>query len=200
MDELYSAASLAALAALPNDRSVSLLIRHSQRVDILDPANVYVAGLTAEGTAAAVDFGSKLAQIRRLRRIVSSPVSRCVDTAVAIACGAGWKQFVQVDDRISHPFLRPVWQSLPFIHYPDSPLPAELASLLKFIFTASASDAAIDVFVTHDTVVGSLAGYVTGQPVNNGSMPNYLEGVYLWEENQAYTVLWRGITTSFHQS
>lgn len=198
MDEVYSAASLAALAALPTDRPVSLLIRHSQRVAILDPAKVYIAGLTPEGISAAVEFGFGLAQYRTLRRIVSSPVSRCVDTAVAIARGAGWKQFVRIDNRLSHPFLQPVWQSLPFIRYPDSPIPAELSTLLSFLSGEPGNEGVLDVFVTHDTVVGSLAGYVTGQPVNDGSVPNYLEGAFVWEEDHAFKVLWRGITTIIH--
>ena len=199
MDEVYSAASLAALAALPQDRPVSLLIRHSQRVEILDSANVYNAGLTPEGISAAVDFGFRLAQNRTLRRIVSSPVSRCVDTAVAIARGADWNLLVRIDDRISHPFIRPVWQSLPFIHYPDSPIPPELATLLRLLSAEPGSAGVIDVFVTHDTVVGSLAGYATGLPVNNGSTPNYLEGVFVWEEGQAFKILWRGISITIRK-
>jgi len=199
MDEVYSAASLAALAALPQDRPVSLLIRHSQRVEILDSANVYNAGLTPEGISAAVDFGFRLAQNRTLRRIVSSPVSRCVDTAVAIARGADWNLLVRIDDRISHPFIRPVWQSLPFIHYPDSPIPPELAALLRLLSAEPGSAGVIDVFVTHDTVVGSLAGYATGLPVNNGSTPNYLEGVFVWEEGQAFKILWRGISITIRK-
>src|SRR5512135_2889639 len=105
MDENFSDVSLSTLEKLPADRPISLVMRHAPRVSINNYSEVYVAGLAPEGQAAAVDFGARLAQIRPLGQIYSSPVSRCVNTALAIAGGAGWQKFVRVDDRISHPFI-----------------------------------------------------------------------------------------------
>ncbi len=196
MDEVYTSVSLSTLAALPSDRPVSLVMRHAPRVSIHDYSEVYVAGLTPEGRAAAEDFGLRLAQIRTIRRIVSSPVSRCVDSAMAIARGARWQQLVRVDDRISHPFISPVWLSLSSLHYPQTPLPDELVKILSLVAPGSSGTPVVDVFITHDTVVGSLAGYFTSQPVNDGNTPNFLEAAFVWQEDQALKILWRGLTTS----
>lgn len=198
MDEVSTAISMSALAALPSDRPVSLLMRHAPRVSIHDYSEVYVAGLTPAGQAAAEDFGLRLAQLRTVRRIVSSPVSRCVDTALAISKGAGWRQLVRVDDRISHPFISPVWLSLSSFHYPQAPIPAELATILSFVNPGASGPAVVDVFVTHDTVVGSLAGYFTGQQMNDGDIPNYLEAVFIWQEDLSLKILWRGLTASLN--
>src|SRR5512146_3104948 len=163
MDEIFSDITLATLAKLPADRPVSLVVRHAPRVAIHSYNEVYVAGLTPEGIAAAVDFGARLAQLRTLRRIVSSPVSRCVNTALAVARGAAWQQFVRIDDRISHPFISPVWLSLSTLHYPVTPVPAELAAIVRMLTAVPGGPGMLDLYITHDTIVGSLAGYFAGQ-------------------------------------
>ncbi len=189
---------MSTLASLPSSIPVAVVMRHAPRVEIHNYAEVYVAGLTPEGKAAAEEFGARLAQLRQVERIFSSPVSRCVDTALAIARGAGWQQFVKVDDRISHPFISPVWLTLSSLRFPDTPIPAELATLLKFITTDLGRAGAVDVYVTHDTVVGSLGGYFTGLPANDGDVPDFFEAAFVWQEAQDVKILWRNVTTSIN--
>ncbi len=196
MDKSLSEATLSTLASLPSDRPISVVMRHAPRVEIHSYAEVYVAGVTPEGKAAAEDFGARLSQLRRVGKIWSSPVSRCVDTALAIASGAGWRQFVRVDDRISHPFISPVWLSLSSLRYPAAPVPAELATLLKFITSGSSGAGTVDVYVTHDTVVGSLGGYFTGLPASDGNVPDFFEAVFVWQEARDVKILWRNKITS----
>jgi hypothetical protein len=198
MDDISSDVSLSTLAKLPSDRPISLVMRHAPRVNINNYSEVYVAGLTPEGEAAAQDFGARLAQIRSVGQIVSSPVSRCVNTALAIAHGAGWQQFVRVDDRISHPFISPVWLLLSNLRFPDTPIPAELVTLLKFVTAGSSETGRVDIFVTHDTVVGSLGGYFTGLPASDGNIPNFFEAVFVWREGPACKILWRDMTSSIN--
>ncbi len=196
MDKILSEVSLSTLAALPSDHPISLVMRHAPRVDIHSYAEVYVAGLTPEGKAAAEDFGARLAQLRPIGQIVSSPVSRCVDTALAIAHGAGWQNFVRVDDRISHPFISPVWLTLSSLRYPQTPIPPELTTLLKFISAGASVSGAVNVYVTHDTVVGSLGGYFTGLPASDGDVPDFFEAVFVWQDFENLKILWRGISVS----
>ncbi len=199
MDKILSDVSLSTLASLPSDRPISLVMRHAPRVVIHSYAEVYVAGLTPEGKAAAEDFGARLAQLRPIGQIVSSPVSRCVDTALTIAHGAGWRRLVRVDDRISHPFISPVWLTLSSLRYPQTPIPPELITLLKFLTASSSPAGAVDVFVTHDTVVGSLGGYFTGLPASDGDVPDFFEAVFVWQEGQTVKILWRNVTTLLKQ-
>ncbi len=196
MDKIDYEVSLSTLDSLPSDRPISLVMRHAPRVDINSYAEVYIAGLTPEGKAAAEEFGARLVKLRPVGQIVSSPVSRCVDTALAIARGAAWQGFVRVDDRISHPFISPVWLTLSSLRYPQAPVPQELITLLKFISASSSPAGAVDVYVTHDTVVGSLGGYFTGLPASDGNVPNFFEAVFVWQEAQAVKLLWRNKVTS----
>ncbi len=197
MDKIVSEVSLSKLASLPSDRPIAMVMRHAPRVEINSYAEVYVAGLTPEGMAAAEEFGARLVKIRPVSQIFSSPVSRCVDTALAIAHGADWQRFVRVDDRISHPFISPVWLTLSSLRYPQTPIPPELATLLKFISASPSPAGSVDVYVTHDTVVGSLGGYFTGLPASDGDVPAFFEAVFVWQEGQVLKILWRNVATSF---
>jgi broad specificity phosphatase PhoE len=125
---------------------------------------------------------------------MSSPVSRCVDTAVAIAEGAGYLQKVRVDDRLSHLLMLPIWNALPDCCNLDA-LPAELVTLIELLLPQPGRDGDLDVFVTHDTVVGALAGYLTGEPVQDEAIPRFLEGVFIWQDGGNIHLWWRGKTT-----
>ncbi len=193
--EILMDATLEDLAALPASGPVSLILRHSERENITGDGNVFTAGLTIEGIAAARFFGSEVARQRRLMRLVSSPVSRCVDTAVAIAKGAGYPEKVRVDDRLSHLNLLPVWNALPHCCEFDS-MPAGLVSLIELLLPQSDEEDGLEIFVTHDTVVASLAGYLTGEPVQGDATPRFLEGVFVWKVGGDVYFQWRGMTVA----
>jgi len=53
------------------------------------------------------------------------------------------------------------------------------------------------VFVTHDTIVGTVVGYLMGQQFNTANWPNYLEGVLIWREGAKVVAHWRGETREF---
>jgi len=199
VDENYAGVTLAALAELPRNRPVALLMRHSLRAPILTSAEVYVSDLTSEGIAIARDFGERLAQFRCLGRLVSSPVSRCVNTAVAIAAGAGGGNLVSIDDRLSHPFMLPVWQGSP-VFEPRKKVPFEIRAILNLMAGESSSGARVDLFVSHDTVVEALAGYAFGLVTrSNGNVPNYLEAVFVWLDGRDMCLSWRGKTKRFRK-
>jgi hypothetical protein len=192
LDENFASNTLAILADLPADRPVALLMRHSVRVPILRNEDVYIADLTPEGLAIARKFGKELAQIRPIGRILTSPVSRCVNTSIAIAEGAGWKQFVQIEDHLSHPFMAPVWNGRP-VYVTGSSIPPEISTLLKVMVVDRCGQSQVDLFVTHDTVVEALAGFALGNVTRgNGSVPNYLEALFAWQEGSHVCLSWRG--------
>ena len=197
MEQDLAAHTLAALQHLPAGRPAALIMRHSQRQAITGMDNVYTALLTGAGVEQARKFGQKLAALRPLGRIISSPVSRCVDTAVAIAAGAGSPSLVRVDDRLSHFLMEQVWDGLPEIAQ-TFPLPPQVSILLGLVLDHRQSDGALDLFVTHDSVVGALAGFLTGLPVEGSAWPQFLEGMYLWKDGDRHICAWwRGMTVSF---
>jgi hypothetical protein len=196
MEQSFAAHTLAALPKLPAKCRMALVIRHSLRYPITGMENVYVAGLTPEGVGLAKDFGRKLIEHRPLGRIFSSPVSRCVDSAVAIAEGAGYIPLVRVDDRLSHILMEPIWDGLPEIAQ-CHPVPGEINRLLGLVLDHQDLACSLDLFVTHDTVVGALAGFLTGLPVKGEDVPQYLEGMYFWQTEGKVSAWWRGKLVEF---
>lgn len=189
--ELLADTTLNTLAGLPSKGCVSLVVRHSVRDPILGDNDIYLARLTPQGKAAARQFGRSLAHLKKLGRLISSPVSRCVDTALAIAEGAGYGQLVRVDDRLSHTLMAPIWNALPVCRNFE-PMPPQMVALLELLVPQPGGDGNVDIFVTHDTVVGALAGTITGEPVKDEAIPLYLEGIFIWQDGKDIHFWWRG--------
>lgn len=84
-------------------RRVAAVMRHAARHPISDPRQPQLAELTAEGCAAAVEFGERLREFSRLR-LFHSPVNRCRQTAECIADGAA-RVGVAVELRGAHAAL-----------------------------------------------------------------------------------------------
>ncbi|HET8731866.1 MAG TPA: histidine phosphatase family protein, partial [Moraxellaceae bacterium] len=76
-----------AVALLPADRPLILLSRHSVREEAPNGIAGYDLPLTEEGIRLAEEWGTRLPG--PLHALHSSPVGRCVDTATALARGAG---------------------------------------------------------------------------------------------------------------
>jgi Histidine phosphatase superfamily (branch 1) len=189
--EILADATLNTLAVLPSKGCVSLVVRHSLRDPILGDNDVYMARLTPQGKASARQFGRELAHIKKLGRLISSPVSRCVDTALAISEGAGYGQLVRVDDRLSHTLMAPIWNALPACGNFDA-MPSQIVTLLDLLVPRPGGDGCVDIFITHDTVVGALAGYITCEPVKDEAIPLYLEGFFIWQDEKDIHFWWRG--------
>jgi hypothetical protein len=168
-----------------------LILRHSARFPILKEEEVYTARLTREGVKQAEALGSKLSQIRKPGRIYSSPVGRCVDTASSIARGAGWSQMVYPDFHLSHPFIEPVWNALP-IRWKEDPVPGQVAEIINLVLEGEETPGVLDIFVTHDTIVASIAGYFMGLGFHYPAYwPEFLEGVLVWRNDSGVHFQWR---------
>ncbi len=217
--ELYEA-PLAMIAQLPATFGGVFVLRHSARYPILTDAEVYSAGLTPEGVQQAERLGAEIQKLRRPGRLLSSPVARCLDTAAALARGAGWEVAVQPDYRLSHPFIEPAWNALtssgpprtPLLPYGSSKLgerdergerdatltgvqgvlPSPIAGLLDLIVAGERAPGTLDLMVTHDTIVGTLAEYFTGVHISFPEVwPDFLEGVLLWQNAGELHLRWR---------
>lgn len=183
--------TLTAVLHSPADRRVALVIRHSVRYPIIDEESILTAELTPEGVMLAEDLGSQLVTVRNVRHIVTNYIKRCIDTAEALRRGTGQHKVIEHDHRLSHPFIGPVWDALP-INWPQDPLPSRIVEVLELAFSYSDLPGAVDVFVTHDTIVGVLAGYLMNEEFNDQNWPNYLEGILLWRDQDELCASWRG--------
>jgi broad specificity phosphatase PhoE len=180
---------------LSGETHAGLVIRHSARFPILNDDEVYAAGLTQEGITQAERLGKALADVRHPGRLLSSPVGRCLDTAQAIARGAGWDLPVQTDYRLSHPFIERILSG-PYIQWKEDPLPEALNDILALVLNGDGRSGGLDIFSTHDTVVAVLAGYFTGMRFEfPGYWPNFLEGVLIWSSPNRVHLKWREFET-----
>ena len=168
-----------------------LILRHSARFPILKEEDVYTVGLTREGVQQAEFLGNHLSQIRQPGRIFSSPVGRCLDTASSIVRGAGWSKTVCPDYHLSHPYIAPVWNSLP-INWQTDPVPGQVAELINLVLEGDDTPEVLDIFVTHDTIVASIAGYFMGVEFHYPAYwPEFLEGVLVWRDEKGVHFRWR---------
>jgi hypothetical protein len=50
----------------------------------------------------------------------------------------------------------------------------------------------LDVFVTHDSLLGVVVGYLLEVSVDSTNLPGFLEGLFLWKSSNGLGVAWRG--------
>lgn len=179
------------LERVPRDRRAALLMRHSARHPIVDPDQPYVAMLTEEGIKLAEELGATLGQSFAQGRLMSAPVARCQETALAIARGAGWMGAVSLEEYLSHPFIAPVWDRLSRGEDYRNP-PKQVRLTLDLLLDNAEAPPGLDVAVTHDTIVIAVVGALLKAPFMEEFWPDYLEGVFLWRDGDQVQLLWRG--------
>jgi broad specificity phosphatase PhoE len=186
------------LARAPTDRAVVVLLRHSIR-DPLPPGDVgYVLPITEAGHQVALDLGSLLRG--RLRTLHTSPLLRCVQTAQALAEGAGADLPVVPSRLLGDPGVfvldgRRAWANWEQLGHegvmrhlvtetaalPGMARPDEAARfLVRSMLAEAASRPGVHVFVTHDALVTATAARLLGRPLGRDDWPWYLEGAFFW--------------------
>lgn len=210
MAELHPALA-PALALLPTDRPVALLTRHSVREASPNGIATYDLPLTPEGVTLAESWGGQLG--RPLHSLHSSPVGRCVDTATALARGAGNSGlkvattatlvepgcYVHSIGRVGPLFLklgalafanRHLRESLDGILTPEQ----GGAKLLQHLHEHQGPAGSLSVHVTHDTILAAFIYHLIGRDhLDEEDWPWMMEGAWVWFED-ADTVrwIWRG--------
>jgi broad specificity phosphatase PhoE len=199
---------------------VALLMRHSARFPIENPADTYRIGLTEEGVRMAEELGVLLGKRFLPGRLRSSPVGRCRATAEAIARGAGWMETVRADRRLSHPYNDLAWELVwrtqtGKANGSNGTLPAPLPEVLRWVIDRKSVTSifrplrqdylplfeprpVLDVLVTHDTVVGAVAGALLHASITGPDWPGFLEGLLFWWIGGQVHVLWRGVEHLFY--
>ncbi len=166
-----------------------LLIRHSVRFPINDKEKAFDAGLTPDGEKLAQEFGKYIRYYRPLGLLVTSPVGRCIDTALRISEGANSYRNILPDYRLSHSFVaEPLIQLKNY--QPGQPIPEKIWRVLQSFLAVKSKG--LTIAVTHDTVLVSLVAYLIGVAVGPGEWPDYLEGIAFWKGKNRLEIGWRG--------
>ena len=197
------------LTAIPLDRPVALLIRHSARDD-LPPGD---AGNAVPINEAGVKLGQLLGHALRgrLRTLHTSPLPRCIQTAEVIRSSAGVEFQIVADPLLGDPgaFVldgRKAWgnwvslghegvmqhlvseeSALPGMANPD----AAARYLVHHMLTSAAQTPGLHVFVTHDSLVTATSARLLGKALGPESWPWYLEGAFFGRDDEGLHAAYR---------
>lgn len=200
--------TLAALTRAPSDRPTLLLLRHSARGPLPpgEPGNNI--RLLPEGEALARQLGSHLAG--RLVSLHTSPVARCVETAEALADGAGIQASIVEDTHLGDPgvyVLDPdaAWQTWTTLGHERvmahlvagerleglADPAAASRRLIQHMRARAEGRPGVHVFITHDSLLTAAAAHALRQPIRKEDWPWYLEALALVDEGERLQATYR---------
>ncbi|MBL9030099.1 MAG: histidine phosphatase family protein [Phycisphaerae bacterium] len=196
------AADIAELRAWRDRRGLVVFVRHGERESV--PSHEFPrhdAKLTEGGRHAAESLGTLLCD--RLGAVRSSPVPRCVDTALALIAGArragapthdqllgdpgavvvdGERAMAELVRRGFHPAARQLGNGaqLPGFADPDRAT-QQLLALAHSLLAAEPSR--VHVLVTHDLILSTMVARIRGVALEEWEWPGYLHGLAVWRDN-----------------
>jgi broad specificity phosphatase PhoE len=199
---------------LPETAALHLLTRHSVREQSSSGFADYRLALTAEGVAMAEAWGGRLD--RPVTGYHSSPVQRCVDTALALRRGAARAGLSDAELAVERsPLLvepgsyvrdvnlaGPLFFRLGAVGFINRHLAGEAdgvlsaaegrAQLVEHFLATNPGPGELAVHVTHDTILAAfVAGLHGHRAIREEDWPWMMEGVWLWFEAQSVHWIWR---------
>lgn len=200
---------LPALDMLPQNKPVALVTRHSIREEPKNQFAGYDVPLTALGVELAQAYGKTLS--RPIASLFSSPVARCVDTAMAMAQGIGVDIPVTTHSCLVEPgsyvtdlpVAGPYFFKLGALEFAQKHLRNEVRGvlspeegarkLLRHLKQNLGSDGTLSVHVTHDTILAAFIYFLRKEhDIDQSHWPWMMEGVFLWFEANGVKWVWRG--------
>ncbi|MFZ5560427.1 MAG: histidine phosphatase family protein [Pseudomonadota bacterium] len=196
-----------AMGLLPGDKPLALITRHSLRELAPNGIATYDLPLTPDGVRLAEQWGGQLPW--PLHGLHSSPVGRCVDTAQAMARGAGCSGLaVSTSLNLVEPGcyvhsvgeVGPLFLQLGPLAFANRHLGERLAGilspeqggakLLRHLYEHQGSAGTLTVHVTHDTILAAFIYHLMDRArLEEEDWPWMLEGAWVWFDD-ADTVCW----------
>lgn len=197
------------LDMLPEDKAVALLTRHSIREQPKNSFAGFDVPLTELGVDLAREWGKSLS--RPIAGFYSSPVARCVDTAEAMAVGAGVELAIETHGSLVEPgsyvkdlpVAGPYFFKLGPLAFAQKHLRNEVRGVLTPLEGArnilnhikqNLGDAgSLSVHVTHDTILAAFIYFLRQESeLEQAHWPWMMEGAFLWFEPGVVHWVWRG--------
>lgn len=208
-------ALIPSLDQLPPGLPAVLLTRHSIREQPANRFAGYDIPLTEEGIALAREWGRNLS--RPLSSIYSSPVERCIETAQAMALGAGSSDLeVQTHAALVEPgsyvqdlpVAGPYFMKLGPLAFARKHLRNEVRGvlspdagankLLQHLCDSLGEPGSISLHVTHDTILASFIYHLRQESdLDESHWPWMMEGAFLWFDGDTVNWIWRGEQGSY---
>ena len=201
----------------PAGHDVALVLRHAEREEIPKGTFGEDVRLTASGVAAAERLRAMLSD-REFSELRTSPLPRCLQTAEAIAWGAG-REVDPVPDRLlgdPGPFVTDASVCGPlFLEvgirelvrrqlHDRRPPPGMrdtgegVGLLLDMVAGELGHGGKLQVHVTHDAILAVLVGHLYRLGVVDFGWPGFLDGFLLWRRDGRLRFSWRGLDEGSH--
>ncbi|MCK6524059.1 histidine phosphatase family protein [Myxococcota bacterium] len=207
--DLLPDSTLRALADAPRDRPVLSLLRHAARGPLPEDGGGAEVPLTAQGERAALLMGAAVADW--LRRVQTSPLRRTMQTAAALATGAGQRGIVSPDTMLGDPGVYiddPVlageaFQARGAVDVTKAMIRGETVGsgfvnpamaaqrLLRHMMRSCGAAPGLYAFVTHDSILSATIAHIMGVPQQEQDWPRYLEAMWVWPEADGWWAAYR---------
>lgn len=173
---------------------ISLLIRHSDRDDIPKGSFGNEVLLNAKGKKNAELFGSGLSD-RKINKILTSPVGRCVQTAEFIAKGYGnsieiiettslGAPGLHIDDEktagayyLEHGFDKMYEQFMRGEPIPGMPDKTDLYNRMTNFIQDNSTEEGTTIYITHDMLIAFYHYSINNKIYTKENWINYLTGI-----------------------
>lgn len=190
--------------------AVCVLLRHAERFAIEDGDVGLDVSLTEKGRRDARVWGAHHGE--ELRKIFSSPISRCADTAKCIVEGARFRQKVSISTRLGDPGPyvvdgRIAWKN--WEHMGSAELNRRLMTtreelpgmvepltgarrLVDFMLMTADRNSGIYAYVTHDNIIAITIAQLLGivAEYNGAGWPDYLQVSAWWRSGSKLICEW----------
>lgn len=182
---------------IPDDHTVNVLMRHSERYPIESDADVFTAQLTPDGKELALYFGDWLSKKFEIGKISSSPINRCIETGVYLAKGSGNGKVIVPDPVLSHPYENREYDRMD--EFMETGIwPDRITKIAELMFPLEETNK-INFFITHDTVLALMAAYWLGMDIRAPrDWPNFLEPMFFWKSEGKKMISFRGNHFAIH--
>lgn len=177
---------------IPNDRPVSMLIRHSNRFPITNADEVWTAGLTPQGIELASNYGMWLQKSYQIGCIQTSPIQRCLDTGIYLAAGIDQNVDVSAVQVLSHPNEKAEYDSL--ADYLENKVwPTRISEIAAYLVPNGHHKSGLNIYISHDTVVIAMAAFWLDKDVRaSENWPKFMEPFFLWWQERDLIASFRG--------
>lgn len=207
MDKNINLLLFQSLKQLPDNVPVVGLIRHAEREPFINGDFNNDVNLTSEGETTCKLLAQRLRNC--LIKIYSSPVKRCLQTAYLLAEPSnlqiiphsylGNPGIFIADTHIAQSYflqssvldivknLLSDGVNMPgFSHSTQG----EVTNLIQFML-ANATQSGLSLFITHDSILSVVLGYVFNETAIETLWPNYLECLFIWRSKKTFQGAYR---------